>query len=88
MCQALKELIEEGKLEGMEAGRLEGMEAGRLEGMEAGRLEGMEAGRLEGEEQMARLTQTLLAQDKMDELKKALADTGYRRALFAEYGMV
>ena len=80
MCQALKELIEEGKLEGMEAGRLEGMEAGRLEGMEAGRLE--------GEEQMARLTQTLLAQDKMDELKKALADTGYRRALFAEYGMV
>ena len=71
MCQALKELIEEGKFEGMEAGRLEGIEAGRLE----------------GEEQMARLAQTLMAQGKMEELKRALSDAEYRRSLFAGYGM-
>ena len=79
MCQALKELIEEGKLEGMEAGRLEGMDEGRLEGKEQGRRE--------GEEQMARLAQTLMAQGKMEELKRALSDAEYRRSLFAGYGM-
>ena len=44
MCTALKELKNEGRLEGRQEGRLEGRQEGRLEG----RLEGRQEGRLEG----------------------------------------
>lgn len=42
MCQAIIEMIEEGRSEGIEVGRSEGIEVGRSEGLEVGRSEGME----------------------------------------------
>ncbi len=35
MCEAIRGMIEEGRLEGVELGRLEGLEQGRLEGIES-----------------------------------------------------
>ena len=55
MCTALRELVEDGRLEGLEQGlergRSEGLEQGRSEGLEQGRSEGLEQGRSEGLEQ-------------------------------------
>ena len=46
MCQAIKEMVEDGKA----LGRSEGIELGRSEGIALGRSEGIELGRSEGEE--------------------------------------
>lgn len=48
MCQAIKEMVEDGKNIGIELGRSVGIELGRSEGIELGRSEGIELGRSEG----------------------------------------
>lgn len=61
--------------------REEGYDAGKS----AGKLEGRLEGRLEGEARFARLTQALLADDRTEELSRAITDINYRESLYKEY---
>lgn len=54
---------------------------------EIGREEGREEGRTEGEHRMLMLNKYLLADDRMEDLKRALEEEEYRRALYQEYSL-
>ena len=52
-----------------------------------GHAEGHTEGRAEGEARFAKLTQVLLNADRIDDLKKALADLKYRNELYIQNGL-
>ncbi len=58
-------------------------EIGREEGKEEGRKEG----RTEGEQRVLMLNRYLLADDRMEDLKRVLEEEEYRMALYQEYGL-
>jgi flagellar biosynthesis/type III secretory pathway protein FliH len=71
--------------EGKKAGYGEGREAGYGEGREAGYGEGKEAGYGEGCARINILTKKLLADNRTEELLRALDDTAYQEQLLKEY---
>ena len=79
MCQAIKEMIEDGKNIGIELGRSEGIELGRNEGIELGRSEGEELAieimklKLQGLSAQEIAEKSGASQKKVDEILKKLA---------------
>ena len=66
-----------------EKGRAAGREEGRIAGREEGRAEGMSAG-IQREQ---KLTRSLLRDNRIDDLKRALDDPAFRQKLCKEYGI-
>ena len=63
------------------------LEDGREEGWSAGIAKGKIEGRAEGEELFASLAQSLIEGGRLDDLRRALSDRGYRTRLYAEAGL-
>lgn len=74
---------EDGRREGIE----EGIKEGIREGIRKGIKEGMKEGIKEGESLFAKLTDRLIQDSRMDDLRKAVQDRGIREALYEEYGI-
>jgi hypothetical protein len=74
-----------GYSEGREVGYGEGKKAGYGEGREAGYGEGKEAGYGEGCARINILTKKLLADNRTEELLRAVDDTAYQEQLLKEY---
>jgi len=66
-----------------EKGRAEGREEGRIAGRAEGRAEGVSAG-IQREQ---KLTRSLLRDNRIDDLKRALDDPAFRQKLCEEYGI-
>ena len=66
-----------------EKGRAAGREEGRAVGREEGRAEGVSAG-IQREQ---KLTRSLLGDNRLDDLKRALDDPAFRQKLCEEYGI-
>ncbi len=62
-----------------------GREEGREEGLELGRKEGLELGREEGSENMASLINVLFTENRIEDLRRASEDAGFREKLLREY---
>lgn len=62
-------------------------EIGLERGMQKGMERGIEKGIARGEANFARLTEILLEESRMDELKKAASDKEYRGQLYEKYGI-
>lgn len=62
-------------------------ELGREEGMEKGIEEGMQKGIEQGRAEVVLLNKYLLADNRIDDLRKATEDAAYRKALCEEYGI-
>lgn len=77
MCQAITEMIEDGRKEGWK----EGERAGKRKGWKNGKREG----RKEGEFLFMRLTQILLKDGHVEILEKAMEDEAYRNQLYKKY---
>lgn len=79
------ELLAEGMQRGLAEGRREGRRQGRLEGKLEGKLEGRLEGMEEGEIRLARLTEILLSEGKLDDLKRSVLDKKFREQLYLKY---
>ncbi|MDD3747700.1 MAG: hypothetical protein PHD70_14665 [Anaerostipes sp.] len=77
----MKDLQEEAK----ELGRTEGLTEGLAKGRTVGLTEGLAKGRTEGESRFSRLTEFLLDDNRLNDLKKATKDTTFRATLYKEY---
>lgn len=64
--------------------RMEGKEEGRKEGREEGKREGKKEGVQEGIDRANKLTRRLLAENRTEDLQRALADAAYQEKLFRE----
>lgn len=82
-----EEGIKEGREEGIKEGIKEGREKGIKEGIKEGRKKGIREGRQEGEKLFAALTELLLGDGRMDDLKRAVQDERVRKALYEEYDL-
>ncbi len=70
--------------------RADERELGREEGLELGRKEGLELGRKEGwlkVERILMLNKILLSDNRIDDLKRAVDDEAYLKALCEEYSI-
>ncbi|MGI6501343.1 MAG: hypothetical protein ACOX1S_10780 [Anaerostipes sp.] len=63
----------------------EAKELGRTEGLTEGLAEGLAKGLTEGESRFSRLTEFLLDDNRLNDLKKATKDTTFRATLYKEY---
>lgn len=70
--------------EGLAEGLAEGRAKGKIEGRAEGRIEGRIEGRAEGEARLAKLSQLLIASDRMEDLTRVLADPEYRNKLYEQ----
>lgn len=84
MCRAIKELIEDGKQEGLREGKLEGLREGKLEGKREGEQEGL----LKGTQRINELNRRLLADGRQDDMIRAVQDAEYQKGLLHEYGFI
>lgn len=66
-------------------GRKAGMQQGRAEGMQQGLAEGLAEGRAEGQSNTSKVIQQLIAQGRMDDVKRAVEDSDYLDQLIQEY---
>lgn len=73
MCEAIRGMIEQGRVEGVK------------QGVEQGRFEGVKQGIEQGVSQFASLTERLLSDSRTDDLLRAANDRLYREQLFQEY---
>lgn len=64
--------------------RMEGKEEGRKEGREEGKREGKKEGVQEGIDRANKLTRRLLAENRTEDLQRALTDAEYQEKLFRE----
>ena len=64
-------------------GRAEGLTDGRAEGLTEGHAKGL----AEGETRLAKLVQTLIQDNRMDDLTKVLSDSAYRNKLYQQYNI-
>lgn len=65
---------------GISEGHAKGLAEGKAEGIAKGHTKGL----AEGEARLAKLTQTLISNNRMDDLTKALADLEYREKLYKQ----
>ena len=77
-----------GLAKGISEGHAKGLAEGKAEGLAEGKAEGIAKGHTkvlaEGEARLAKLTQTLISNNRMDDLTKALADLEYREKLYKQ----
>lgn len=71
-----------------EAGQREGEKKGKRLGRKEGRKEGRQEGKHEGREEMNTLTGLLLRDNRMEDLKRSLADRVFQQELLEEYGII
>ncbi|MCC8059875.1 MAG: Rpn family recombination-promoting nuclease/putative transposase [Clostridiales bacterium] len=83
MCQAIREMIEDGRMEGHRKGLEEGLEKGREEGREEDRTEG----RIKTETLLNNLNLRLLEDERMEDLRRSLSDRNFQQALCREYAL-
>ena len=92
MHQGLDRGRTEGLAEGLDRGRTEGLAEGLDRGRTEGLAEGLDRGRTEGHtqglQQMQFLTQKLLQDNRIEDLKKASEDENYLQKLMEEYGIL
>ena len=95
MCQAIDEIFEDGKkegrIQGVKEGRIQGVKEGRIQGAKEGRIQGAKEGRIQGErhalKRANRLANLLIAENRFDDLKRAVCDEAYQKQLFESYGL-
>ncbi|MDO4262463.1 MAG: Rpn family recombination-promoting nuclease/putative transposase [Eubacteriales bacterium] len=75
MCGGIRALVEEGRDSGRREGRIEGRKEGRVEG------------KTEGQERVNSLIRSLLAADRMEDIRRAVEDPEYQQELFEELGI-
>ena len=63
------------------------MSSSREEGIQIGEARGEKRGIKKGESRLLQLNELLLNDNRIDDLKKATSDAGYRDALYKEYGL-
>ena len=80
----MENTFEEGREAGIEQGRKLGLEQGQKLGLEQGKQLGLEQGQKLGQEQILFLTQKLLEEGRLEDLKKASSDEQYRTILLKE----
>ncbi len=71
-----------------EEGREEGLEEGREEGRKEGREEGIAQGSKETFRLINQLNSQLLADDRIEDLKKSTMDKEYQEKLLKQYGLI
>ena len=79
MCEILDKI----ENRGIEKGMAKGIE----EGIAKGRAEGIEKGNTEGKSQMADLMKRLLAENRIEDAKRAAEDPAYCDELMKQYGI-
>ena len=60
---------------------------GEAKGRETGRIEGKAEGKIEGEKLMAALTERLLADNRVEDVRLAARDENARERFYREYGI-
>ena len=83
MCEILDKIENRGIAKGIE----EGMAKGRAEGIEEGIEKGKAEGNTEGKSQMADLMKILLAENRIEDAKRAAEDPAYCDELMKQYGI-
>jgi len=81
VCEFFDYMVNEGLERGREEGLERGLERGREEGLERGRKEGY----TQGFEILNKLNTRLLADNRVDDLKRAVEDPVYQKQLMLEY---
>ena len=83
MCVLLDMYEERGEARGIEKGIAQGEARGMAKGISQGILQGIS----QGIEEINALYQCLLADDRMEDIQKAIMDTDYQKELLQEYGI-
>ena len=83
MC-VLLDMYEE---RGIEKGIAQGMVQGEARGIKKGISQGISQGILQGIEEINALYHCLMADNRMDDIQKAIMDTDYQKELLQEYGI-
>ena len=83
MCEILDKI----ENRGIEKGKAEGIEEGMAKGRAEGKAEGIVEGNTEGKNQMADLMKILLAENRIEDAKRAAEDLAYCDELMKQYGI-
>ena len=83
MCVLLDMYEERGEARGIE----KGIAQGEARGMAKGISQGISQGILQGIEEINALYHCLLADNRMEDIQKAIMDTDYQKELLCEYGI-
>ena len=83
MCVLLDMYEERGEARGIEKGIAQGEARGMAKGISQGILQGIS----QGIEEINALYQCLLADNRMEDIQKAIMDTDYQKELLQEYGI-
>ena len=91
MCVLLDMYEERGEArgieKGIEKGIAQGIVQGEARGMAKGISQGISQGILQGIEEINALYHCLLADNRMEDIQKAIMDTDYQKELLCEYGI-
>ena len=91
MCVLLDMYEERGEARGIEKGiaqgEARGIEKGIAQGLEQGEARGIVKGISQGIEEINTLYHCLLADNRMEDIQKAIMDTDYQKELLCEYGI-
>ena len=87
MCVLLDMYEERGEARGIEKGIEKGIVQGEARGMAKGISQGISQGILQGIEEINALYHCLLADNRMEDIQKAIMDTDYQKELLQEYGI-
>ena len=91
MCEVLDRVenrgIAIGEKRGITIGEKRGITIGEKSGITIGEQRGEKRGREKMANEINQLTSILLEQNRIDDLKRAVADAAYQKQLMAEYGI-
>ena len=87
MCVLLDMYEERGIEKGIAQGEARGIEKGIAQGEARGIAKGISQGISQGIEEINALYQCLLADNRMEDIQKAIMDTDYQKELLREYGV-
>ena len=87
MCEILDKIENRGIEKGRAEGRVEGRAEGKAEGIAEGIEKGIVKGNTEGKSQMADLMKRLLAENRIEDAKRAAEDPAYCDELMKQYGI-
>ena len=87
MCVLLDMYEERGIEKGIAQGEARGIEKGIAQGEARGIAKGISQGISQGIEEINALYQCLLADNRMEDIQKAIMDTDYQKELLREYGI-
>ena len=79
--------IAQGEAQGIEKGIAQGEARGIAKGISQGISQGILQGISQGIEEINALYQCLLADNRMEDIQKAIMDTDYQKELLQEYGI-